>query len=258
MVTRTRWMSLVIGATVASGPTFGAPAAMAEPASNAPMAMGVDGVIELSPPPEKEVISPPASEPTPPVQEQAPIGKPNGVLSARPREATSGDGERGAIERLDPRTNGMVRVVGSLAIVLGLIFIVARVLRRWGGSLGRAGSPSGVVEVLARYPIGRGQQLMILKVARRVLLLHQTGTTVATLSEIVDPDEVAGVLARVEAGSRDRVAERFQGVLERFGAEHRAIERAGGRAGRRSEEMFAGAEMVDLTRRPRARRGGAR
>ena len=103
--------------------------------------------------------------------------------------------------------------IASLMAVVGLIVFLA-VIYKWlsgkagglAGQIGAAGkSPSGLVSVLARYPLGRGQTLVLLKIDRRVLLLCQSasgrvrgGVTTRTLSEITDPDEVASIIAKAE------------------------------------------------------------
>jgi hypothetical protein len=78
------------------------------------------------------------------------------------------------------------------------------------------------MEILARYPIARGQHLTLLKLGRRVLLVHQTGTAMSTLTEVADPDEVASLLSRIEAGSSGRDADRFRSMLKQYQREHDA------------------------------------
>ena len=198
------------------------------------------------------------SEIRPASSEAAPLGQPNGLLSARPaaREAKRG------LTALDPRTNEITRVLGALAVVLGLLFGLRAVVRRSRWALASGGRPSGVVEILARYPVARGQQLILLKLARRVLLVHRSGSTMTTLSEVADPDEVAALLGRIEAGSRrggpreggrdegngKKGGGRFGEALQRSGAEHDRLADGVMRVkGRRSG--FAGTEVIDLTRR---------
>ncbi len=82
------------------------------------------------------------------------------------------------------------------------------------------------MEILARYPVARGQQLILLKIARRVLLVHQNGTAMSTLSEMIDEDEVADLLRRVEAGSRKSTTNGFRTVLERFNHDHHSAAQA--------------------------------
>ncbi|MHC5004548.1 MAG: flagellar biosynthetic protein FliO, partial [Planctomycetota bacterium] len=140
------------------------------------------------------------------------------------------------------------RVLGGLAAVIGLIVLLRLALRRAAGPLGGGGRPSGVLEVLARYPVGRGQQLILLKVARRLLLVHQSGPAMRTLSELSDPEEVAVVLARIEAGSR-RGSRSFRSALQRYETDHRAHETTP----RGATLLPAGEpEIVDLTQAPHA------
>ena len=153
-----------------------------------------------------------------------PLGKPRRAAETpgQPNEATS---DRTAA--FDPQRNELVRVGMALVVVVGLMVVLRLAVRRFGGPLSGGGRPSGVLEVLGRYPIARGQHLVLLKLVGRVVLLHQTRNGMAALSEITDPDEVAALLARVEAAGR-------LGQTS-FGAELSA----------------AGNVVVDLTKRPR-------
>jgi flagellar biogenesis protein FliO len=143
-----------------------------------------------------------------------------------------------------------LQVFSALAVVLGIMLSLRSVLRRSAGGLARAGRPSGVLEILARYPIGRGQQLMVLKLARRILLIHQNGSAMTTLSEVSDPDEVASLLGRIEAGSTTpREASHFGALLRQFSKEHDNALRTSARSA--IPDAWDGGEIVDLTRRSR-------
>ncbi len=100
------------------------------------------------------------------------------------------------------------RLVVSLLVVLGVLWAIAVVLRRRGvgGSLrpsGRAparavGRPRArprprqrVVDVVARQPLGKGQALLTVEVAGRLLLLGATAQSITTLCEL-DPDRLNG------------------------------------------------------------------
>jgi flagellar biogenesis protein FliO len=152
---------------------------------------------------------------------------------------------------LGGRGGDIIQVAGAIGVVLALLFIFRFVmLRAFGGLV--AGRPSGVMEILARYPIARGQHLTLLKLGRRVLLVHQTGTAMSTLTEVADPDEVASLLSRIEAGSSGRDADRFRSMLKQYHREHDAASRDGGTARRTESPLTADSaqdsEIVDLTR----------
>jgi flagellar biogenesis protein FliO len=151
------------------------------------------------------------------------------------------------------RQNEFIKVGGALAVVLGLIFVARSLVKRSGGLLGSSTRPSGVVEILAKYPLGgRGQHLMLLKVARRIVLLHQNGTSLTALTEMRDPDEVAALLSRLEAGSDSRSAAKFRSTLDQFMNESPSSKkRIDHSVGRSSALPQGDAEIIDLTRRNR-------
>ncbi len=169
-------------------------------------------------------------------------------------------------------------VLWPLAGVLALVVIAAgaaRALARRSGGLGAAlgaggRSPAGVLEILGRYPVGRGATLVLLKLDRRVLLLSQAGggrlgagAGFSTLCEVTDPEEVASILVKARDADGDSMAERFRSLLTRFdgdmsradpGGESVPSRRVvGSSAGDRAElweERSAAIPVVDLTGRP--------
>jgi hypothetical protein len=154
---------------------------------------------------------------------------------------------------------GMVQTIASLAGVVALIVVlgvtVRLVSRRGGGlmaALGAGGrAPSGILEVLGRYPVGRGSMLILLKLDRRVLLLCQGGggkfggATMTTLCEITEPEDVASILLKVRDEEGDSLARKFQGLLS-------GAERAAAAAMEESEpaqrRLRIGPDSFDLTR----------
>lgn len=105
-----------------------------------------------------------------------------------------------------------LRVGLSLGVVLAIALVLKRVVDRLGGAA-TGGRPSGVLETLARYPVGRGRQLLVLRLGRRIVLTHQSGADMRTITEITDPNEVAGLIASLEAGANRTDADRFRTLL---------------------------------------------
>ncbi len=133
---------------------------------------------------------------------------------------------------------GIVRTVLSLAGVVSFALFVGAILRKaaraQGGlraSLGPGGrAPSGVLEVLGRYPISRGVTLVLLRVDRRVLLLSQSssrraGTSMSTLCEITDAEDVASLLVKARDDEGETMARRFQDLLDHQNRPELAIPR---------------------------------
>ncbi len=150
-----------------------------------------------------------------------------------------------------PLTGSVARTAVSLGIVVGLIILLASLYKKFGagakgfsllpnGSRTGAG-PSGIVEVLARYPLDTGLTLVLLKVDRRVLLLSQSGSlgmarffgrkgagsgrggggaSLSTLAEFTEPGDVASILSRISDADGSSMNARFRQLVERFGGEH--------------------------------------
>ncbi len=172
------------------------------------------------------------------------------------------------------RERGFMSEILPTAAALGgtlLVIVLTRsAIKRFGGNLGPGKRPSGVVEVLARYPVARGQQVVLLKVGRRVLVVHQGAQAMQTLSEFSAAEDVADLITRCEAGSKNaKDASRdfsFDALLKTAGSSFEEDVRAGRAAGRIDPRdalpaVMRGAEIetVDLTRgRKDGRRGGSR
>ncbi len=92
----------------------------------------------------------------------------------------------------------MPRVLGALAAVIGLIFLL-----RWLGkrffALPTAQRSSGVVQVLSRSVLSPKQQLVLVRVGQRVLVAADNGAQLSPLSEITDPDEVASLMGQLQS-----------------------------------------------------------
>lgn len=126
-----------------------------------------------------------------------------------------------------------VIALGSVIVaILALAWGVRRVAKARGGLAGAIGAggraPSGLMTVIGRYPIARGQTLILLRLDRRVLLLSQTwargGARLATLSELTDPEEVASILVKARDAEGESVSGRFRAIVEKFN--HEPSERA--------------------------------
>lgn len=162
-----------------------------------------------------------ATEASPRIPVLVPDTQPLGASQAE-QQATLG-----AASRSEPGTfSWIARTGAALALVLGLILALAWLYERAtrakrGVALGGAGgrSPSGVLEVLGRYPIGPRQSLLLLKFDRRVLLLSQTAprggpVVTSTLCELNDPEDVASVLVKVRDASGESMNRAFAAAMD--------------------------------------------
>lgn len=78
----------------------------------------------------------------------------------------------------------VIRVVFSLAVVFGLIWLVARTSTRKFGGAARS-----MVRVVARQPLARTASLAVVEVGDRVLVVGVSENGVSLLTEM-DPDEL--------------------------------------------------------------------
>ncbi len=156
-------------------------------------------------------------------ERQQPLGPKRAADSVAPTSTSTLAPSEGAswLERIG--TIGFpLLIVLSMVVLMALAF---RKLARMGGgvagALGAGGkSPSGIVEVLGRYPIARGQTLVLLKVDRRVLVLnhslpskHHAGGF-ATLSQFDDATDVASILMKVSEAEGLALSNQFDGALQ--------------------------------------------
>ena len=211
--------------------------------------------------------APVASSSTDPV---APATTPARSLAASlPRETETATGDFGSLAE-GARERGFFGEILPTAAALGgtlLVIVLTRsVIKRFGGQLGPGKRPSGVVEILARYPVARGQQVVLLKVGRRVLVVHQGAQAMQTLSEFSEADDVADLITRCEAGAKnakDPTRDFSFDALLRTAGKSFDEETGVGRAARIDPRdalpaVMRGAEIetVDLTRARKSTRGG--
>ena len=106
------------------------------------------------------------------------------------------------------------RVVFALIAVVALIFVLRAVGRVLFPSVTSRGQ-SRVVEVLSRSALAPKQQVMLLRVGRRVIVVGDSGTQMNTLCEISDPDEVAGLVGQLRE-EKTAAAAAFTSLFGRF------------------------------------------
>jgi len=115
-----------------------------------------------------------------------------------------------------------VQTGGALAIVIALALLLRGVVTRLAGASGTLGNqlgaggraPSGVLQVLGRYPVTRGHTLVLLHVDQRVVLLGQSSAGFRTLSEFTRPDEVASLLTKTRDEEGSSMTARFNEMLK--------------------------------------------
>lgn len=147
-------------------------------------------------------------------------------------------------------SEGLMSMALPLAVVVAVIFIVAaifqRVLRAGGHLTSGVRAPSGIMEMLGRYPVGRGQNLLLIKLDQRVLLIGQTlpargsAGSLSTLSELTDGEDVASILLKVSESESAGPAAKFNKLLR----EHEGTETPARGARALAKRLFGGSGAV--------------
>ena len=146
-----------------------------------------------APVPPGEPVQPPGDA-TAPVDLTARSEKTFPALAARGQSDQTG--QDGQVDGLTP----LLTVASSLAVVLGIFFLVAWGMRR-AAPRGWAALPGEVFEVLGRAPMANRGQVQLLRCGNKLLLVSVTTTGATTLTEITDPvevDRVAGICRQSE------------------------------------------------------------
>lgn len=84
------------------------------------------------------------------------------------------------------------RTLVALAVVVLLIFVARIMLKRFGPVSGPRRRE--VLDVLARATVSPRHQLLLVRVGRRVVLVGQGPSSLTTLSEVTDSQEVAALI----------------------------------------------------------------
>lgn len=107
----------------------------------------------------------------------------------------------------------VTRMLLALAIVVGLILVARLVLKRfYNGSVQSSGSKA--VQVLNRTVLAPKQQILLLQVGRRVVVVGESNGSLATLAQIDDPDEIAQLIGKLGEERLQR-ASAFGGLFGR-------------------------------------------
>ncbi len=143
------------------------------------------------------------------VSPRGPIEKEPLRRTAPGAAATAGPSTQKAAARA-PAAGGFEvgRVATALAVVVILILLLRWIAKRFFGVAGVQRS-SRAVQVLSRSPLSPRQQLVLLRVGRRLLVVADGGGQMNTLSEITDADEVAALLGQIQDDHSQRATRSF-------------------------------------------------
>jgi flagellar biogenesis protein FliO len=104
------------------------------------------------------------------------------------------------------------RVALALAVVVALIFLLRWIAKNLfaGSSAPRA---NGAIRVLSRMVVSPKQQVLLLQVGRRVVVVGDSGQQMSPLSEITDPDEIAALVGQISHDHQKLGGKRFSSLF---------------------------------------------
>lgn len=119
-------------------------------------------------------------------------------------------------EAAKPPTTGpeFSRILLALSVVIALIFAFRWISRRIVAGPGTTRA-SRAIQVVSRSIIAPKQQLMLVQVGRRLVLVGNCGTAMAPLCEIRDDEEITQVLAQVQAEKSESISRAFSSLFRR-------------------------------------------
>src|SRR5262245_21921183 len=138
-------------------------------------------------------------------------------VALRARPVASKSGEKSLVSASGATSEGFDtrRVALSLAAVISLILLLRFAIRKFLPQAGR-GISSGATRVLSRTMIAPKQQVILLQVGRRVVVVGDCGTQMSALAEITDPDEIASLVGQIKQDkSSTAVSRAFGGMFKR-------------------------------------------
>jgi flagellar biogenesis protein FliO len=111
-----------------------------------------------------------------------------------------------------------VRMVASLALVLGLILALLAVAKTMTGKRWLGQSSTSLIQVLASAHVGTRKQVVVVSVAGEVLILGMTATDLVSLGRLTDPGQIQQALSQAAAGGTP--ADRIAAALRSHVGEH--------------------------------------
>jgi flagellar biogenesis protein FliO len=124
----------------------------------------------------------------------------------------------GAAQKPRGATGAITSLVSSLAVVLGLFFVVVWLAKR-SSPKGAALLPAEVLEVLGRASLTPRQQMHVVRFGNKLLLVSLSPAGAEPLAEIDDPAEVERVLAICQELQQGSITETFRQVFSQFANE---------------------------------------
>ena len=126
-------------------------------------------------------------------------------------------GESGGPFRTPTAGGAVTTVITSLAVVLGLFILCMLIVKKANSRGGCAKLPGEVVQTLGRAPLAGRQEMHLVRVGNKLLLLSVTASGAETLTEITDPEEIDRLAGICRQNHPDSITASFREILWQCG-----------------------------------------
>ena len=120
-----------------------------------------------------------------------------------------GSGGAGGDESI---TGNIGNMAMSLLFVVGLIVVGVLVLRRLFPGM-RGGNAGGPVQVIGKHFLSPKQQLFLVKIGSRVVVIGAAGGNLSQVCQITDAEEIASLVSQCEQAGSTSVSRSFRGLF---------------------------------------------
>lgn len=140
------------------------------------------------------------------------------ALGKKPTADSSSDSKNENDKRSSGVGSTLLSVFSSLAIVLGLFLLCAWLMRR-AAPKGSGRLPSEVVEVLGQAQLAARQNVHLLRLGHKLVLVNVSPAGVETLTEVDDPVEVDRLAGLCQQSAPESSSSIFRNVFQQFSRE---------------------------------------
>ena len=170
-----------------------------------------------------ESAYPPARRAQPPVNfrqvsAEEPIASPAAKSPLRLAPRSQSSRQPTAKPAAPSPTGALTAVAGSLGVVLAVFLAIVWCSRRFSPA-GANLLPKEAVELLGRSPLSPRQQMQLVRVGNKLLLVTLSATDAQTLTEITEPTEVEHLTALCRRGQPASASAAFKQTLAQLSSE---------------------------------------
>lgn len=159
-----------------------------------------------------------------------------GLSGGEPSTDQAADGSSVGSGKAGDSSNWVLDTLAALGVVVGVVLLTRWAMGRLSGRVSVSGGRSPV-EVISRTAVAPRNHVILLKVGQRIVVANDSPTGMRTLTEIIDPEEVALLLAETAAGASPGVQGGFRQLMGKLNGDYDAADRAANEGGDESEHF---------------------